>query len=799
MEMRKVKNPLRRRVWRELLGEWHKYAVIAIFLMVLIGFVSGMYVANYSMLTELDQADETYHLEWGTFELRDAATEEQLEDIASGEMAQLPEGYEVEDDDFDVTAVTLYENFYKDVTESGGGSDETDAVRKVRVYKNRQDFDLACVMEGREPETDHEIMIDRMHADNADIQVGDTLEIDGQDYEVVGLAAFVNYSTLYEDNGDAMFDALNFDVAWMTQEGYDRLDASEHYNYAFYYDEEPEDEIQEKAMSDDFRTALSTQALVSGNAIENYIPRYANNAINFAMEDLGSDKAMGGVLLDIMIVVLAFIFAITISTTITKESAVIGTLRASGYSRGDLLRHYITMPMIVTLLAAIIGNLLGYTLFKNVVVSMYYNSYSLPTFETLFTSEAFVKTTVIPVLLMLVVNVLVIAVKLRATPLQFLRHDLKRHKRKKAMRLPFRKFILRFRLRVFFQNIPNYIVLFIGIVFVMIMLAMAVGMPDTLQYYQDNAVDMMFAKEQVLLKSKVDDEGSVITTDTEGAEKYSATTLLRKSDVLEEEITVYGLISNSRYIELPEYKDLEKDEVYISRAYASKYKVQEGDEITLQAQYENTSYTFYVKGIIEYDAALAVFMPNDNYYAMFDPKGDIPEEQRFNGFMSDTEIEDIPAKYIATTITERDITKMTRQLDHSMGDYMTYFQYACIILSAVLMYLLTKIIIEKNENAISMTKILGYTTREIASIYIVTTTWVVILSELLAVVIGVYTMRALWDAVMMEIGGYYQFTVSTEGIIKMLAFVLIGYLLVMFFDFRRIKKVPMDQALKDME
>ena len=39
---------------------------------------------------------------------------------------------------------------------------------------------------------------------------------------------------------------------------------------------------------------------------------------------------------------------------------------------------------------------------------------------------------------------------------------------------------------------------------------------------------------------------------------------------------------------------------------------------------------------------------------------------------------------------------------------MQYLQILCILLSAVLIYLLTKIIIEKNENAISMTKIRVY-------------------------------------------------------------------------------------------
>ena len=107
---------------------------------------------------------------------------------------------------------------------------------------------------------------------------------------------------------------------------------------------------------------------------------------------------MGIVLLDILIVIIAFIFAVTISNTMVREAQAIGTLRASGYSRGELIRHYLSMPVIVTFVAAVIGNLLGYSVFKNVVVSMYYNSYSLPTYQTIWNPEAFIKTTLIPVI-----------------------------------------------------------------------------------------------------------------------------------------------------------------------------------------------------------------------------------------------------------------------------------------------------------------------------------------------------------------------------------------------------------------
>lgn len=131
----------------------------------------------------------------------------------------------------------------------------------------------------------------------------------------------------------------------------------------------------------------------------------------------------------------------------------------------------------------------------------------------------------------------------------------------------------------------------------------------------------------------------------------------------------------------------------------------------------------------------------------------VKENIEVGAYLSDAPL-DIDEDNVATVITEHDITKMADQLDHSMGSYMTYFQYLCVLLSAVLIYLLTKLIMEKNENAISMVKILGYENRESARLYLLSTTIVL---------------------------------------------VLLGYAIVTIFDFRRIRKIPMDEALKSAE
>lgn len=785
-------NPLIKRIPKELIGDWKKYLIVFAFLVLTIGFVSGMYVANESMMKAADESVTKYEREDGHFEWSEKADSDLIKDVESGEQVDMSAITGKEEEDASDVPVIIYENFFRNEKEDNNNDGKNDGT--VRVFAKTDNINLACVLDGRLPENENEIAVDRMHADNVNMKVGDTIRVGGEKFEVVGLIAYVNYSTLHEKTTDLIFDAIKFDVAMVTDEGFDRLGESIHYAYAWKYKDAPADEKEEKALSDDFRKVLAAQTMLHGNELKDYVPSYGNPAINFATDDMGSDMSMGGVILDILIIIIAFIFGVTISNTISKESSTIGTLRASGYTRGELVRHYLSMPVIVTFLAAIVGNILGYTVFKNVVVGMYYNSYSLPTYETVWNPDAFVKTTVVPIILMFVVNLIVIVRMLRHTPLQFLRHDLKKSKRKKAIRLPHWKFMSRFRVRIMFQNISNYLILFVGICFIMVMLAMAVGMPDTLTYYQKHASNLMFTKYQYVLKTYQNADGSIVTTDNEDAEMFAMKSLVKRSDALDEEISTYGVVDDSRYIEISDLESLEKNEVYISNSYADKYGIVIGDTIKLEEKYTDDTYNFKVCGIYDKCQSIAVFMPIDQYREVFDL-----DDDAFSGFFSDAKITDIDSDMIASTITKRDITKMCDQLDHSMGSYMQYFQVLCILLSMAMIYLLTKLIIEKNENAISMTKILGYENREIASLYLLSTTIVMLVIDVLTVAVGVWVMNFAWKEILMTYSGWFSFHMETISYVKMFAFVLIGYVIVMILDFQRIKKIPMDQALKNVE
>ena len=794
--MKKIKNPLRKRLLRDLKSDFGKYLVIFLLLAGTIAIVSGFLVCGGSLVKSYNESFSRYHIEDGHFAVQKSLKISQKETI------------ENEDD------VTVYDDSYAEFSLESGAT--------LRIYTGRQDVNQIDLMSGSLPEKDDEIALDRAFAVNNEISLGDTLTLTGENktYTVTALVAFSDYSALFSNNNDMMFDAVKFGVAYVTEEAFASYPKEAMtWNYAWKYKETPADETAEKEMSEDFLKKLNNQV-----SLEAYIPRYQNQAINFTGEDLGSDTGMMIILLYIIVAIMAFVCAITTSNTIVREANVIGTLRASGYTRGELLRHYMAMPVIVTFVAAIVGNILGYTVLEDFCVDLEYNSYSLTHYESVFSMDALVETTLIPIIVMVVIIFLVIFAKLRLSPLKFLRRDLSRRKNKRALPLSRAiRFMARFRLRVIFQNGANYIILFIGIFFGEVLLLFGLGMPDMLTNYENAVGENLISPYTTILTvpvSAMNEERKLesllnmmvfekeVETDNDTAEAFTAYSLqlvagnafddnykgisgrLAEPDMTEE-VTIYGIKEGSRYMDV----ETEENEAYISSALANKYDLKVGDSLTLSEKYEEDTYTFRVAGVKQYNTGMVLFMSQKALNAMLDY-----DEDYFCGYFSETPITDIDKEYIGTTIDYDSVTKVSRQLFVSMGGMMGIVDGFAVIMFVVLMYLLTKIIIEKNAQSISMAKILGYRGGEIEGLYIRPTTIVIVLSLLASIPLSVIVIRLVWKVMFVtEMSGWIDCVFANDIYLKMFLLGIASYVLVVLFELFRIRKIPKDQALKNME
>ena len=89
-------NPLIKRIPRELKSDWHKYIVIILFMILMIGVISGMYVGHDSMLEAIHAGQKNLNLEDGNFELTSEASNELLDEISN-----------------QTTKVKIYEHFFR--------------------------------------------------------------------------------------------------------------------------------------------------------------------------------------------------------------------------------------------------------------------------------------------------------------------------------------------------------------------------------------------------------------------------------------------------------------------------------------------------------------------------------------------------------------------------------------------------------------------------------------------------------------------------------------------------------------
>lgn len=772
-------NPLRKRLLREMKTELGKYMVIFILLVTTIGFVSGFLVADNSMLLAYNEGFEKYTIEDGHFITEKQMNRAQLKSVAESGNA-------------------LYEMYYAEEALDNGST--------MRIYKMRDDVNGICLMEGALPAQPDEIAIDRMYAENNSLKVGDTIQNAKKTWKISGLVALSDYSCLFADNNDTMFDSLKFGVGVVSPEAFAEYTKDDlTWCYAWKYPQQPADEAQEKAWADDFRDLLVKEV-----TLKEYVPCYLNQAIQFTGEDMGSDKAMMVVLLYIVIVIMAFVFSVTISNTIAKEAAVIGTLRASGYTKKELVLHYASMPVLVTVIGAGVGNILGYTVMKDVCAGMYYGSYSLPTFVTVWNADAFVQTTVIPVVLMFLINVLTLTGKLQLSPLKFLRRDLKRKKQKYALHLSHRiPFFMRFRLRVIFQNMSNYVVLFVGILFANLLLIFGMVFPSALEHYQNTIEDVMLSKYQYMMavpENAMNDDRKLesmfhmlqyvngVDTQNPEAEKFSAYSLQsepQNSMMKSEEVLLYGIEPDSRYISL----DTSPGQVYMSSALQEKYELKVGDTITLKEKYEPDEYSFTIAGVYDYSSTLALFMSREDLNKTFDLGSSY-----FGGYFSDSEITDIDEKYVGSVIDTDAMTKVSRQLLKSMGGMMYLVEGFAVLIFVVLVYLLSKIIIEKNGQSISMAKILGYTNGEISRLYILSTTIMVVLFILISLPIEAALIRTVFVfCIRIMMNGWIELYMDPMIYVRMFVLGIVTYAVVAAFEYRRIRKVAMTDALKNVE
>lgn len=762
-------SPLMRRIPRELKNNFGRYVGIFLLITVAIAVTTGFLVAASSIKLILDDMRDTYTIEDFDFTCTAPAPEEALdaaEDLGG----------------------TVYENFYLEagLTVPGRTSSKTITARS---FIHREDVNRAAYTSGQAPDTEREIAIDRTFAEHNDLAVGDTVEIDGQAYEISGIMTLSDYQSLFEKNSNFVMNALTFTVAEVTPEGYERMadgatGVTETLSYSVVLDERDLSVPDRLELEGDMSTAL----VEHGAQLSDLTDSLANKSISYAADDVEGDSAMWYVMLVIIIVIMGFVFAVLTSSTIDAESAIIGTLLASGYRRRELLVHYLILSALVGLIAVALGNALGYAVLTETMKDLYYNSYSFPPYHSTFDVQVLLATSVAPLVLLVGTMFAGLVLRLRATPLAFLRSEKPGRKRRHGIYLPDAlPFRARFQLRVIGRNLPNFLIMFLGITFASVLLMFGLCIMPVVENYAQSMRDGMVAEHIYTLKAPVplaDDEA-------DEAEAFCASTLElpRVLGDTNETLTVYGIDEDSDFWDV----DVSDGRVVIGAGAERKCGVEAGGAYTFSSNYTDDTYELTIDAVVDDPTDMNVYMSRETFNELFDHDADY-----FNGYVSDRAL-DIDSAYVASELTPSEMDKIVDQMRDSMGDMGNMLLGLALVIYLVIVYLLTKTVIDRAARAISYLKVFGYRSGEVNRLYIWPITAVVLISLVACIPFIYWALDMLCFVAFMDMDGCFVLSLPPDALAQEVAVGAVSYLAVAVLHVMHIRRVPLALALKVQE
>ena len=200
-----------------------------------------------------------------------------------------------------------------------------------------------------------------------------------------------------------------------------------------------------------------------------------------------------------------------------------------------------------------------------------------------------------------------------------------------------------------------------------------------------------------------------------------------------------------------------------------------------------------IKGIYEYASSLSIFIDRDELCKLLDrPDGS------YNCILSDHKL-DIDNSLIAKQVSRSDVTGAIGQMMDSFDTVMLTINVFSVVVYIVIIYILTRVVIDKNALSISYMKVFGYNAGEIRKLYLTSTTIVVIASLIVCIPIEVALFKVTLVVLSMLIEGYMAFYLPTWVYIAIIAIGVAAYFFINGLNIISVKRISMTEALKNRE
>ncbi|NFP90684.1 ABC transporter permease [Clostridium sporogenes] len=640
----------------------------------------------------------------------------------------------------------------------------------LRIFSKTSKINKAYIIQGRNLKNKNEILLDPYFSKEKNINLGDKIKIQGQDLKVVGFFSIPDYIYPLKSETDLIWDAKKFGIASMPEENMKKLKGIR----TFYHT------VFKKNNENDFKKYIEEKY----NMVS-YTERDNNVRYTLVKTKMESSILMAITMPMIIILLTSTLLAIVMWRIIKTDLKQIGTLYALGYNKSEILKHYISYPIIIGTIGGLIGTLLGIVLSKPLDTLMR-NYFNIPLIKENYSINYIILSPIIPLFFLILASFIVILKVLKMSPVNLMKGFKNKgriNKIEKNLKLYKFKFKNKFKIREITRNIGRTTILLVGITIASMLLLMGFMIKDSMDSLikaqnNINQYEYNYIFKTLQIQKKY------------AGEKYNVSSFKVQND--KEPIPIYGMEKDSKLISLKDLKGekIQFNKVILTKALAEKLNINKGDKIKIYNIYKDKEFFINIDEIADNYSTKSIYIPLDKFNTMMNY-----EKNSYVGVYSKGKL-DIDENLIFKVESKKETEEAFKAMIQPMKYSLTIMAIFASIIALIVIYVVTSIIVEENKGNISMLKVLGYKKEEINSLILDTGKIPVIIGYLLSIPILKISMGELMKKVAEDTNFSIPMNISLKYTIIGFVIIYLTYEISKILSKRKILTISMTDFMK---
>lgn len=539
------------------------------------------------------------------------------------------------------------------------------------------------------------------------------------------------------------------------------------------------------------------------NNIKNAIAvtdREASVSYNGYNSEIEEGATYSGVFTFLFLFIAILSVATTMNRFVKKQRSQIGTLKALGFKNRKIIKHYVGYGFYISLLASILGILLGNFVLGDFFLNMEMSYFEVPVYNTV----------VLPIVYILAIGVVILITAitylscrniLKESAVEALRVEIPKVKKTKfdlTTKGIFKKASIstRWNLRDIGRNKGRSLMAIVGIIGCTMLLVCAFGLLDTMNSYLDwefnkisnfkykLSLDSQYTQEQFdkLVKKYGNETSQSFGVEIKNKDKKETNT-----------VTVNDANEHLKYTDHNrQYMELNDDGIYITEKLSEKYGLKVGDEITWHVFGDDNWYTSKIVGLNRDPQNQQLNMTRKYYESL-------GLTYKADSLYTNDDLRDIRTLEGVETIQSIDNLKTGMEsMLKTMQSMIVLLIVVSAILGFVIIYNLGVLSFSEKQYQFATLKVLGFKNKQIKNIFVKQNLWLAVIGILIGLPLGFFMVDYIFKA---ALGDSYDFSAQIS-IVSYLYAAVGSFIVAIFVNkvlARKVKKIDMVSSLKGNE